>query len=99
MRFKEIVYQETSKIPKGRVATYSYIARKAGLPRAVRAVGNIMNNNPFPGTGKGKVPCHRVVRSDRSPGGFASGTEKKVRLLRKEGIVFDKNRIQERFFL
>jgi methylated-DNA-[protein]-cysteine S-methyltransferase len=98
MKFREKVYRETSRITRGRVATYSYIARKAGSPGAVRAVGNILNRNPSPGTG-GRIPCHRVVRSDRKPGGFARGTREKTNLLEMEGIVIEDGRIPERFFL
>jgi methylated-DNA-protein-cysteine methyltransferase-like protein len=97
--FKERVYQETSRIPRGKVATYSYIAKRADSPRAVRAVGNILNRNPNPGTKPGRVPCHRVVRSDRTPGGFARGTQKKILLLKKEGISFENNMIPKSFFL
>jgi len=99
MSFTERVYRETARIPKGRVATYSYIARRAGSYRAVRAVGNILNRNPNPGSGKDNVPCHRVVRTDRIAGGFARGTNKKVRLLKKEGILFEDGRIQTEFFM
>jgi len=99
MSFKEKVYQETAKIPRGKVATYSWVAKRAGSPRAVRAVGNIMNKNPVPGSGKGKVPCHRVVRKDRTPGGFGGGTSKKIRLLREEGVLLEDGKIHERFFL
>jgi O-6-methylguanine DNA methyltransferase len=95
MSFRERVYRETSRIPRGRVATYSYIAGRAGSPRAVRAVGNILNRNPNPG----RVPCHRVVRSDRTPGGFSKGASKKTGLLREEGIPTENGRIPERFFL
>jgi methylated-DNA-[protein]-cysteine S-methyltransferase len=99
MNFTGRVYAETSRIPRGRVATYSYVARRAGSPGAARAVGNILNRNPNPGDGKGKVPCHRVVRSDRRPGGFARGTSKKARLLREEGIAIENGMIPKRFFL
>ncbi len=95
MKFSERVYRETSLIPRGRVATYSHIARRAGSPGASRVVGNALNKNPNPG----RVPCHRVVRSDRRPGGFASGTREKINLLKKEGVLLDNGKIPERFFL
>ena len=80
--FQNAVYGATEKIPRGKVATYGQIARFIGSPRAARAVGNALNRNPF----SPKVPCHRVVNSDGKIGGFASGTAKKVALLRKEGL-------------
>lgn len=94
MRFSERVYMETMKIPRGRVATYSQIAVMAGSPGASRAVGNILNKNRIR-----EVPCHRVVRSDRTPGGFALGTIKKISILEREGIVLEGGRIHERFFI
>jgi O-6-methylguanine DNA methyltransferase len=60
---------------------YRDVARLAGNPKACRAVGNIMNKNRDP-----DVPCHRVVRSDGTVGGYAWGTRKKIERLRKEGI-------------
>ena len=63
--------------------TYVEVARQAGSPGAARAVGNIMHNNPD----TKQVPCHRVVRSDGTPGGYARGTKKKIALLRREGVV------------
>ena len=61
----------------------------AGYPKAYRAVGNALNKNPF----LGEVPCHRVIKSDGEIGGFASGTDKKMALLIKEGIEVKDNRI------
>lgn len=66
-------------IPKGRVLTYRQVAEKAGHPRAYRAVGNLMNKNR-----DREIPCHRVVRSDGSPGGYAWGNRKKIARLRAE---------------
>ena len=81
--FKEKVYAVVAKIPRGRTMTYAEVARRAGSPRAYRAVGNIMNKNPD----TKKVPCHRVVRSDGTPGGYASGAKMKIALLKKEGAL------------
>ena len=83
MTFKNRVYKVVGRIPKGSVLTYAEVARRAGSPRAARAVGNLMNLNPFP---KEKVPCHRVVRSDWHVGGYASGTKNKIALLDKRGF-------------
>ncbi len=80
--FQEKVYQALKKIPRGRVATYAYVARMIGAPRAVRAVGTACGKNPTLIV----VPCHRVVRSDGSLGGYAGGLPKKIALLKKEGV-------------
>lgn len=70
--------------------TYQGVARAIGHPRAARAVGNILNNNPRPFYGsvkKGKrIPCHRVVRSDGRVGGYSGPVRAKERLLKKEGV-------------
>ncbi len=83
--FSENVYAIVSEIPRGKTMTYKEVAIAAGKPKAARAVGNILNKNPNPGAGKGDIPCHRVIRSDGKPGGYAFGTENKRRLLRHEG--------------
>lgn len=72
-----------SGIPKGKTMTYAQVAAAIGNPKAVRAVGNALNKNPF----APQVPCHRVIRSDGSIGGFASGSKKKRALLRSEGAL------------
>jgi O-6-methylguanine DNA methyltransferase len=59
MTFTEKVYEAVKQIPYGRVATYKRIAEMCGNVRAVRAVGNILHNNPYAPA----VPCHRVVSS------------------------------------
>lgn len=79
--FEKKVYDAVLKIPKGEVRTYKWVAAKIGRPRAVRAVGNALNKNPYPGI----VPCHRVIRSDGSIGGFAKGPARKRKMLKAEG--------------
>lgn len=69
-----------ARIPRGKTLTYQEVARRAGNPRAYRAVGNILNKNPDPK----RIPCHRVVRSDGSVGGYTQGTQRKTALLKKE---------------
>ena len=81
--FEEKVYQAVRKIPRGKVKTYKEIARIIGHPRACRAVGNALNKNPY----APEVPCHRVVRTNGSIGGYVSGTKKKTALLRRERVV------------
>ena len=71
------------QIPKGKVLTYKEVARRAGRPRAYRAVGNILNRYD---SSKIKLPCHRVIRSDGKIGGFRWGVAKKRTLLKKEGV-------------
>ncbi len=72
------------RIRKGQTLTYKEVARRAGSPRAYRAVGNILNR--CGGMRKG-VPCHRVVRGDGRMGGYRWGEEKKIRLLRREKAI------------
>ena len=81
--FTEKVYAVVAKIPRGKTLTYKEVAARAGRPGAYRAVGNIMHNNPD----TTRVPCHRVVRSDGTPGGYARGTKAKIAILRREGAL------------
>ena len=80
MTFQEKVYAIVKKIPKGQVLTYKEVARKAGRPRAYRAVGNILSKNIDP-----MVPCHRVIRSDGKIGGYRDGKVAKIKILKREG--------------
>lgn len=80
--FTRAVLTEVSKVPHGQTTTYSDLGRAIGYPHAPRAVGQALGRNPIPII----VPCHRVVRADRSLGGFAMGLELKARLLSIEGI-------------
>ncbi len=74
-------YELLSQIPKGKVTTYKEIAQKLNS-KAYRAVGTLIGKNP----NAPKVPCHRVVSSNGSIGGYAFGVNKKIELLQKEGI-------------
>ena len=78
--FSRSVLEATAEIPYGQVRSYKWIAEKIGQPKAARAVGGALGRNPVPLV----VPCHRIVRSDGSLGGFASGPEFKRWLLAKE---------------
>ena len=91
MSFTEKIYKITSKIPKGRVATYGQLAKMAGSPRAARAVGMCMKHNPDMKV----VPCHRVVASDGTLTGYAfgSGIPTKKKMLLKEGVAFKGERV------
>ena len=93
MTFAERVYEVLREVPKGKVTTYKAIAEKLGT-KAYRAVGQALRNNPY----APEVPCHRVVRSDGSIGGFMGKTigvevEKKVRMLESEGIVIENGKV------
>lgn len=90
--FERKVYQAVKKIPRGKVATYAAVARLAGKPHAARAVGNALNKNPFR-----DVPCHRVVRSDRTIGGFVYGSVRKQILLWREGVTTKKGKVETRY--
>ncbi|MFA6321443.1 MAG: MGMT family protein [Candidatus Omnitrophota bacterium] len=80
--FEKSVYTAVLKIPSGRVRSYKWVAETIGRPGAARAIGNALNKNPYPVV----VPCHRVIKSDGSIGGFAIGLKAKRRLLTKEGV-------------
>lgn len=77
--FKEKVYYLVSQIPRGQVMTYQEVAEKIGHPRAARAVGNALNQNTDL-----KIPCHRIIRSDGSIGGYNQGVHIKRLLLEQE---------------
>ena len=72
------------KIPKGKVKTYKEVAIGIKMPKSARAVANACGKNPY----APKVPCHRVIRSDGTLGGFPAlgGIKLKKKLLKKEGI-------------
>ena len=80
--FQERVWGELRKIPLGQTRSYADIAAAVGSPGAVRAVGTANGSNPVAVL----VPCHRVIRSDGSLGGYGGGLPNKVRLLAAEGI-------------
>ena len=87
------------RVPYGKVVTYSGLASMAGYKNAARAVGSVMSSNRFPLM----IPCHRVVRADRTPGCFMggeNGTRLKIRLLQMENIDFDlKGRVLRKFLV
>ncbi len=79
--FSKDCYSLLKKVPLGKVTTYKEIARALGT-KAYRAVGNAMHKNPH----APYVPCHRVVKSNGSIGGFAQGNERKKEMLLNEGV-------------
>jgi len=86
--FANKVYQKLKQVPVGRVTTYKLLAAAVGC-KSSRAVGQALRRNPF----APKVPCHRVIRSDLTIGGFKGKTtgpalNDKLALLRQEGLEF-----------
>jgi methylated-DNA-[protein]-cysteine S-methyltransferase len=81
--FTREVLRATARIGFGEVSTYAGVAAEAGSPRAVRAAGNALGANPMPVV----VPCHRVLRTGGTLGGYTGGIERKEFLLRLEGAL------------
>jgi O-6-methylguanine DNA methyltransferase len=80
--FQRRVLEVVRGIPRGEVRPYAWVAREAGSPKASRAVGTVMANNPVPLL----IPCHRVIRNDGTTGSYAFGAGEKVGLLEGEGV-------------
>ena len=78
--FEQAVYAIVRRVPAGQTRSYAWVADRLGDRRLARAVGNALHRNPF----SPAVPCHRVIRSDGTLGGFAGGPARKRRLLRRE---------------
>ena len=81
--FQESVWRELRKIPAGETRSYAEIAAAIGHPKAVRAVGSANGDNHVCVL----IPCHRVIRSDGSLGGYGGGIERKIKLLEAEGHI------------
>ncbi|MBC8274276.1 MAG: methylated-DNA--[protein]-cysteine S-methyltransferase [Chloroflexi bacterium] len=79
-RFQQNVWQVVRTIPYGEARSYGWVANKLGLPKAARGVGQALARNPLPIV----IPCHRVIGSNGSLGGFGGGVEIKEFLLRLE---------------
>jgi O-6-methylguanine DNA methyltransferase len=78
--FMEKVFEAVRKIPAGKTMTYKQVAVLAGRPCAYRAVGNFLSKNYDP-----QIPCHRVIKSDGSLGGYNRGAKQKHDKLKLEG--------------
>jgi len=93
--FQERVYAALRRIPRGRVITYARLARTLAC-RSPRAVGQALRCNPFAPS----VPCHRVISSNLTPGGYQGKTSgaqlrRKLALLKAEGVLFTGNRLAD----
>ena len=84
--FERRVYAVIRRIPKGQTRSYAWVAQQLGDSALARAVGNALNRNP----NAPQVPCHRVIKSDGSLGGFALGVRRKRQLLLAEGVCVPK---------
>ncbi len=90
--FKDRVLEVVKNIPKGEVLSYGEVAKRSGAVGAARAVGSIMSHNQDK-----NIPCHRVIKADGKIGNYNglrtenAGTIAKIKLLKKEGVVLDKN--------
>ncbi len=87
--FQEKVFRMVRKIPRGKAMTYKEVAKAIGVPQAYRAVGNALNKSA---SWRTNIPCHRVIRSDGTIGGYNQGIKRKIELLKKEGACYTKYR-------
>lgn len=91
--FANKVYSQLEKVPKGKVTTYKELAKSINS-KSYQAIGQVLRKNPF----APKVPCHRVVKSDGSIGGFMGEVEgksitKKINILKTEGVITKNNKV------
>lgn len=77
------------EVPKGQITTYGELSKAVGMKNGQRAVGKIMNKNPYPVI----IPCHRVVMSSGKVGGYAYGDHIKAKMLHDEGIEIKNGKI------
>ncbi len=91
MRIDALVYRKLLEVPKGKVTTYGELAKAVGLKNGQRAIGRIMNKNPYPVI----VPCHRVIMSTGRVGGYAWGEKVKTRMLESEGVKIRDGKIED----
>ena len=80
-RFEERVYAVVRRIPRGQPRSYRWVAKQLGNPGLARAVGGALHRNPDPR----RTPCHRVISSDGTLGGYARGLARKRQILQREG--------------
>ena len=85
------IYKKLLEVPKGKITTYGELAKVVGFTNGQRAVGKIMNKNPYPVI----IPCHRVVKADGKVGGYAYGEKIKINMLKKEGVKIKDGKIKD----
>lgn len=91
MNVQQRIFKKLLEVPKGKITTYGELAKAVGLKNGQRAVGKIMNRNPYPVI----IPCHRVVMSTGKVGGYAYGEDVKMAMLDKEGIKIKNGKITD----
>jgi len=89
LNLDEKIYKKLLQVPKGQITTYGELAKAVGLKNGQRAVGKMMNKNPYPVI----IPCHRVVMSTGKIGGYAYGENVKTKMLNDEGIEIQNGKI------
>jgi methylated-DNA-[protein]-cysteine S-methyltransferase len=94
--FQQKVYSALRKIPRGKVTTYKLLAESLDCNSA-QAIGQALRRNPF----APKVPCHRVIKTDLTPGGYSGEIagkklQRKLALLRQEGVIFSDNKLSDK---
>ncbi len=89
MNLQQKIYKKLLEVPKGQITTYGELAKSVGLKNGQRAVGKIMNKNPYPVI----IPCHRVVMSTGKIGGYSYGEHVKIKMLGDEGIEIQNGKI------
>ena len=84
-KFQVMVWKYLKTIPKGQIRTYKQVAKAIKRPLSYRAVANAIAKNPY----SPLIPCHRVIKSDGSIGGYSGkgGVRTKDKLLKSEGIL------------
>ena len=84
-KFQVIVWKYLKSIPKGQTRTYKEVAKAIKRPLSYRAVANAIAKNPY----SPLIPCHRVIKSDGSIGGYSGkgGVKTKIKLLKSEGLL------------
>ena len=93
--FRQRVYEALRRVPRGRVTTYKLLGEAIGCASS-QAIGQALRHNPY----APEVPCHRVIRTDLTLGGFSGKTEgkairRKLDLLREEGVEFVSGRLKD----
>ena len=89
MNLEQQVYKKLIQVPQGKITTYGELSKAVGLKNGQRVIGQIMKKNPYPVI----IPCHRVVKSDGTVGGYAYGGDIKTNMLQKEGIKIHDGKI------